>query len=135
MKKLILVLSLMFLDSSLGAQVYSTMNQEQLNLALEKAESSIRAGRKLTIIGAVVGVAGFTAFIVDSRDTGKDVGLSFSSTLAEILVTAAGLGMMGAGIPKWILGKNKKDKIEIELVKLKSPGMESINGVGIKIRF
>ena len=124
----------MLSDSSLSAQDFRLMSQDQLNFALERAESRLRTGRKLTIFGAVIGIAGFTTFVFD-KGTGESVDSMVTTAIAEVFITGIGLGMMGAGIPNWISGKNKKSKIEIELVKFKSPGMASINGFGIKIKF
>ena len=39
------------------------------------------------------------------------------------------------GVPVWIVGENKKNKVELELVKFNPNGSASINGIGIKISF
>ncbi len=137
MKKLIVISLIIFLAIPAEAQSYSTMNQEQLQFALEKAKSKTSTGAVLTVLGtlATVGgtilyVNGLNGIVYDDYGNIQD---NTNEALGGIFVMCAGMGMLGAGIPIWITGANKKEKIELQL--LKYQGSASALGVGFKITF
>lgn len=116
-----------------GAQPNGPLNQEQLNLALRKANRKISTGQAFTIIGAITGVVGL--ILAPNQIHHMEEANDFPKMVMEVGLIGCGIGAMSTGIPNWIVGNNNKKKIELELVKIKSSGSASINGIGIKIRF
>ena len=119
---------------TIASQSKSPLSKEQLDLALTKAQSKINIGTTLTFVGAAAGIAGIWTYSDGINDIGEG-NHGVSRAITGLFITVAGVGLIGAGIPTWITGVNKKDKIEIELVKFQSPETASINGIGVKIRF
>lgn len=141
MKKVILVLLLVLAGYSLTAQPYSSMDQEQLNYLLNRANDRINTGMMLTFAGTAVEIAGIVILFkgfkrMDEAELGTgDLWTGTGTILGGYLVMAGGLGLMGSGIPIWAVGANKKARIELELMRFKPPGSASAYGLGIKIRF
>jgi hypothetical protein len=140
MKNSICFLLLIFLSLTVKAQPYSSLNQDQLNFALKKANDKISTGVTLTLLGVVTGIIGVVTYSKGVKDLGlendyDEFGNNAGKAITGLFVTLGGLGLMGAGIPIWATGAHKKNKIELELVRFKSQGSASINGIGLKIRF
>ncbi len=120
---------------------YSSMSREQLNFALLKANNKINAGMTLTFTGAVVEIAGIVIFAnglkkMDESEFGTgDLITSSAKTVGGLIAMAGGMGLLGSGIPIWAVGASKKKKIDLEIMKFKTPGEASAYGVGLKIRF
>lgn len=137
MKKLIVILLILILAVPVGAQSYSSMNQEQLQFALEKANNKKSGGIVLTVLGTLTTIGGtllyangLNGIVYDDYGNIED---NTNEALGGIFVMCAGMGMLGAGIPIWITSANKKEKIELQLLKYK--GSASAFGVGFKITF
>jgi len=140
MKKLITICLLLFLVVTGNAQEkskskYSELNQDQLNLALKQSSKSIKTGKVLTFIGATAFTAGVIIFangvedaVNSSPDSSSKLGGGYALFLGGFVSTVI-------GIPVWIVGVSKENKIELELVKYNPKGSSSINGIGLKIRF
>lgn len=141
MRKFVLVLLLVLGGFSLKAQTYSSMDQEQLNYLLTRANDRINTGIILTFSGAAVEIAGIVILFrglkrLDEAELGTgELWTGTGTMLGGYLVMAGGLGLMGSGIPLWAVGANKKTKIELELMRFKPPGSASAYGLGVKIRF
>lgn len=142
MKRFLLLSIIIVLCYSLGAQQpYSSMDQEQLNYLLTRADDRINTGMMLTFAGTVVEIAGIVILFrglkkLDEAELGTgELWTGTGTLLGGYLVMAGGLGLLGAGIPIWAVGANKKAKIELELMRFKPPGSASAYGLGVKIRF
>lgn len=142
MRKPVLVLVLVISVCSIKAQSpYSSMSQDQLNFLLVRANNKINAGMTLTFTGAVVEIAGIVLFAngvkkMDESEVGTGGLLTGTArTVGGLIVMAGGLGLMGSGIPIWAVGASKKKKIDLELIKFRSPGSASAYGVGLRIYF
>lgn len=148
MKKLIAFCFFVFFAIAGNAQWYynsfnvtniNELNQDQLNLALQKAERSIKTGKTLTFVGLGIGVVG--AILYSSGLSGivnddiSNLGSNTNKGVAGAYIMCGGFGMAGIGIPVWVSGARRKDDIEIALVKFKPQGSASINGIGLIIRF
>jgi len=135
---LILIISVIPLEAQ---SPYSSMSPDQLNFALVKANNKINAGMTLTFAGAVVEIAGIVIFAnglkkMDESEFGTgDLFTSSAKTAGGLVVMAGGLGLLGSGIPIWAVGVSKKKKIDLELIRFKSPGSASAYGAGLKINF
>lgn len=138
MKKLIAICSLIIFTVSGNAQIngktdIGSLNQEQLNLALEKANGRIRVGATLTGVGAAAGITGFVMY--------SNYDLSLGDMISGFLAMVGGIGLISAGIPIWITGSVRKSKIETELVKYSNArsfyegNSAPVYGIGIKIKF
>jgi hypothetical protein len=138
-KKLISICFLLFFVVTGNAQVnnkpkLNELNQDQLNLALTKS-------KKTTITGIILTSAGFGAAIIGERivvdEASKWPGPNYNENRANTgsAMLIIGGATMCIGIPLWIVGANKKNKIELELVKFNPKGSASINGIGLKVRF
>lgn len=140
MKKLFAIWMLIFFTVLVNAQVknkpqWNEMNKEELNLALKQSLKTIKTGKILTIVGvgsAAVGmaIAANSAFDVITG-TDQDV----NQVVAGEILFFGGCASFIIGVPVWIVGANKKNKIELELVKFNPPGLASINGIGLRIGF
>ena len=141
MKRLISICFLVSLTVMCNAQEnakpnYSELYQDQLNLSLKHASKSIKTGKILTFVGAgafTIGIIIMASSIENSTDEITDT--TVNSFIAGDLLAFGGLISTVIGIPVWIVGVNKKNKIEVELVKFNPKGSASINGIGLKIRF
>jgi hypothetical protein len=141
MKKLISICFLLFFVVIGNAQVnnktsINELNQDQLNLALKHSSKTIKTGKILTFIGAgavIVGVVIVSTIPIE--DIFKlDNSARTKAVTGEILFIGGCVSAV-TGIPVWIVGANKKNKIELELVKFNPKGSASINGIGLKIYF
>jgi uncharacterized protein (DUF39 family) len=144
MKNLIPICFLLFFALSGNAQVnnktnFKELNQDQLNLALAQSLRTIKTGKTLTIIGGsvfivgyIISYSGINGALTDNSD---NLDKNLSRTIGGALLATGGGIVAIIGIPIWITSANRKDKIEIELVKFNPKGSASINGIGLKIRF
>jgi hypothetical protein len=107
------------------------MNQDQLNLALTKSKKTIKTGAILTFAGPVVTAIG--GLIAISGRNGDILNENRAKPGAFMIII--GGATMVTGITVWIVGASKKHKIELELVKFNPPGLASINGIGLTVRF
>jgi uncharacterized membrane protein len=73
MRKLVLVIILVFAVYSVNGQGYSTMSQEQLNFALEKANKKIGTGSALTILGVITTGAGVALYVNGLTEMTRDL--------------------------------------------------------------
>lgn len=145
MKLVALIVMFLFALSSLNAQGYNSMTQDQLNLALEKANKSVSTGSTLTVLGGIALVGGILLYANGLTDMVEEdyseIDSNLSKSLLGIVVITAGIGCLGAGIPTAITGKNRRDKIEIALLKFKTTGLQidrgssPIYGIGLKVTF
>ena len=140
MKKIITICSLVLLTVLCNAQEnnkpkYSEFNQDQLNLALKQASKTIQTGKILTFVGAgafTTGVILMTSGLGDIVDGDSNPEAKLGGGYVLFL---GGFVSTIIGVPVWLVGANKKNKIELELVKFNPKGISSINGIGIKVRF
>jgi hypothetical protein len=140
MKSLILICLLVFLTVMCNAQEntkpkYSELNQDQLNLALKQARNTTTTGKILTFVGLGVATIGIVTVINEGAKWAMDENPNENKASTGAYVMIFGGIATWIGIPVWIVGAKKKNKIEVELVKFNSPGAASINGIGLKVRF
>jgi hypothetical protein len=134
MKKLVSICFLLFFVVTGNAQEikkskWSELNQDQLNLALERSIKTIKTGKILTFSG--LGFAFIGSMIAWSGQGRHDDNTTLDGSNAAV----AGVIMGYTGITVWIVGASKKKNIQLELAKFKTNGSASINGVGLKVRF
>jgi hypothetical protein len=110
------------------------MDQDQLSLALTRSKKTIKTGKILTFVGMGTAAIGTTMLISGVAKLPTDDS-SGSLTEAGAFVMLFGGIALWTGIPVWIVGASKKRNIELELVKFNQKGSESVNGIGLKIRF
>jgi hypothetical protein len=134
MKKLILVFLLMFFVTSIDAQPYNSLNEEQLNLSLDNAKIKIKKGSRATLIGGIAGITGVALLPFSKSRIDVEGNSSYGARIAVgYCLIGYSIVSISIGVPKWINGGVKRKKIELELVKFKNTA--SINGVGVKVRF
>jgi hypothetical protein len=140
MKKLVSISLLVSLTVMCNAQEnnkpkYSDLNQDQLNFALKQASKTVKTGKILAFVGA----GAFTTGVILMTSGVGDIVDGDSNPEAKIgggyVLFLGGFVSTVIGVPVWIVGANKKNKIELELVKFKTLGSSSINGIGLKIKF
>lgn len=138
MKKLISISLLVVFSVSGNAQInrqrdLSELSYDQLNIAFEKARNKTNIGIALTGLGIAVGTVGIWM--------GTSYTNSISNNFAGVLMTMGGIVMVAGGVPTWISGSVRKNKIELELKKYMTIGSDylrgypPIYGVGLTIRF
>jgi hypothetical protein len=121
MKNLICFIALLLIATDLEAQ-YSTMTQKQLEIALDQAKKRTNTGTGLVIVGSIALITGGVLYLSGlnqllSFETDTDINAEFNKSMIGIGVGAAGTAMVAVGIPLWIVGKNKQDKVLIYLAK------------------
>jgi len=137
MKKFVFILCLAFFANTAFSQ-YSEMTEKQLKLSLEQAIKLKNTGTALTIVGGLTFIgslvlysSGLSQMVDYNTDSEYDAGAT------KALVGAAGIlvggGLAGVGIPLWIVGANKRDKILIYLAKFDEQSY--VRSVGIQIHF
>jgi len=140
MKKLIFVLLLILFALSVNAQGVSSLNQDQLNLALKKSQNLLGTGATVTVVGTVTGIVGLVMYFngltgISSSNNYSGIDDNFNKSMKGVIVGLVGGGVACIGLPLWIMGAINKNEIEIALVKFNPKGSTSINGIGLKIRF
>ena len=140
MKRVICLLMLLVFLSSVNAQFfqynsinilnYEKMNKEQLDLALTKVNKNIKIGQTMTgigigavIIGGVIYGAG-----INSLSSGSMGG--YAPAISGSLLLYGGIITAGIGIPVWMINDDKKNNIEVSLVKYSGTSQ-----IGIRIKF
>ena len=150
MKKVIFLFFGIVLSLNVSAQWYSAygvtnvneLNQEQCNLALQKADKTIKTGKILTFAGVGTSLVGIIVYssaikdVIDSDDLefGKEIN---KGTFGAIMMYGGGIAA-GIGIPVWISGESQKSQIEIALKKFDTAWYNKKGypiGVGIKVTF
>ncbi len=140
MNKLILICIVVFLSVASNAQEnikpkLEELNQDQLEHALKHASKTVNTGKILFAAGAGASTAGFILFVSGINDAlGSDADTDVK-IYGGSLFLVCGFVSTVIGVPVWISGSNKKKKISLELAKFNTPGLSSITGVGIKVRF
>jgi hypothetical protein len=139
MNRLISICLLWFFVLTGNAQVnnkpkLNELNQDQLNLALTKSKKTAITGIILTFAGLGVAIIG-ERIVVDeaTKWPGDNYNENRANTGSAMVII--GGATMCIGIPFWIVGATKKNKIELELAKFNPKGSASINGIGLKVRF
>ena len=136
MKKNVLIFIMLINICALNAQKYSTMDQSELRSALSLAKEKVRSGKIIACTGMVCGIAGAVILPWNKNrlDMEDNSGLQARTAIGGILL-AGGIVTTLVGIPNWAAGANRKRKIELELVRFKTPGSASAGGVGISLTF
>jgi len=147
MKTTILIISMLFLFVTVNAQWYYTnygvtdinkLSKEQCDLALEKANKTIKTGKAMTIIGAGVCVIGAIMYSsglneITSSTTYSGIDDGVNKGVAGAYIAGIGGVVAGIGIPVWISGDAQKSQIEVALVKYKD--ISYIPSFGLKFNF
>jgi hypothetical protein len=116
MKKLITIYLLLFLVVTGNAQEkskskYSELNQDQLSLALKQASKSIKTGKILTFVGATAFTTGLIIFANGVEEAFNSSSNSSSALGGGYALFLGGFVSTVIGIPVWIGGASKKNKI------------------------
>jgi hypothetical protein len=128
-------------NSTLNITNINELNEEQLNLSLEKANKNIRTGKVMTlvgggavILGAIIYSSGLTSIIDDDYSA---VPQNLNTAIGGAYILYGGGLLASIGIPIWLIGESKKDQIEIALVKYKPTSYIDTNsfGIGLKLNF
>jgi len=142
MKRTILLLLFTIATSAIDAQWYhkaygvsslDSLNKDQLNLSLDRYSNSMRAGKVMTIAGAI-SLSGGAALLASGLymvTNDNDAGY-FTGTVGYLLVQG-GFIVTGVGKGKWITGSSRKKDIEIALVKYRTTA--SAYGLGLSVSF
>ena len=110
----------------------SELNQDQLKLALESSTGNMWVGKIMIGIGIGMIIPG--GIMVSDGRSKNDIGPSHE-TVSGLYLLGGGLLFELVGIPTFLIGSNRKTKIEIELAKFNPKSSASINGIGLKINF
>ena len=101
-----------------GVKNINELSKEQLNYCLQKAETNITTGKILTCTGLGVGLIGI---IVGAHATTNIFTEDINKTANEMttggVLIFTGMGAMAVGIPFWIVGASRRNKIEVALIK------------------
>lgn len=101
-----------------GVNDLNELSQAQMEFSLSKTEKNIKTGKILTYTGLGAGMVGM---IIGAHATGGILERGIDDTMAEF--TAGGMLMLGGitcmviGIPLWAVNANRRNEIEIALLK------------------
>ncbi|WP_346855749.1 hypothetical protein [uncultured Draconibacterium sp.] len=126
---------------SFGAENISDLNEAQLNYLLQRAQSNIKTGKIATYSGAgafVFGIflagSGLNNWVWHGGDENQ-----LDKFAAGSLLMVTGMGAIAVGVPFWIVGENRKKKVEIALIQMKYSSGRGYSqeplGLGVRIRF
>jgi hypothetical protein len=111
---------------------FDGLNQDQLNLALSTSLKTMKTGKNLTFVG--IGAFAIGEIIIGGAlNSDDDINEKLGKAVGGALLTTAGIISAGIGIPLWIIGASRKNKIGIELAKFGPTSC--VNGIGVRITF
>jgi hypothetical protein len=129
-------------SKSFGVDSITDLNEAQLNYLYQRAESNIKTGKIATFagagtffLGAILAVNGANNWVFNGGNINQ-----LDKVTAGSLLMVAGMGSFAVGVPFWIVGANRKKKIEIVLVQMKYssftgyPQPQAL-GLSLKIHF
>jgi len=122
------------------AQQNTPQNSESLKFdyvgKIEKYRKMRGAGAALTVIGSILSVAGTVTAVNNMGDMFVDDG-NDSALAAGTVCALAGYGMLGAGIPMWIVGgvQHKKYSTKLQELSLKINATPQSQGITLSYRF
>lgn len=101
---------------------------------VEKYRKMRGAGATLTVVGSVLAIVGMVN-LVNSMDVWE--GSSESEVTTGTVCTLAGYGMLGAGIPLWIVGgvQHKKYSTQAQQLSIKVSATPQAQGLTLSFRF
>jgi len=141
MKKTIIPCMLVCLIGQLAfAQQNTPQNSQSLKvdytLKVEKYRKMRGAGAALTIIGSILSVAGTVKAMNSMDDLFMDNG-DDSAYATGAVCALAGYGMLGAGIPLWIVGgvQRKKYSTKLQELSVKINAAPQSQGLTLSFRF
>ena len=109
-----------------GATNINELSKEQLNYSMQNAEKKIKTGKTLNFIGISSILIG-SILVVKGNNSDVDSWDEFGKSISKIsygsLFIVAGSGMMAVGIPFWLVGKDRKNSIEVALVRFNSSSL------------
>ena len=150
MKKLVVVLFLALFVINVQAQWYSRsfgvdnindLSQAQLNYALQRAQSNVKIGRILTLsgvgaftVGTVIAATSLGGFL-STWDTNE-----LDTYVAGSMLMLLGMGSSAVGLPFWIIGANRKKKVEVALLRFNTSAITRYRqpeqfGLSLKVNF
>ena len=121
------------------AQQTTQQNSQRLKLdnieKIEKYRKMRGAGAVLTVVGSILSIAG-TAMALNNMDVLLDNG-DGSAYAAGTVCALAGYGMLGAGIPLWIVGgvQHKKYSTKLQELSVKITASGQTPGLTLRYRF
>lgn len=124
--------------NSFGVMNLNELSQDQLNFALSKAEKTVSTGQFFTLIGSMTAIIGISIYAqgisnMSNARTSNLITTNLNRSYLGAGVMAVGGTIASIGIPIWIVGANKRNDIQIALVKFN--GQASINGFGLNVKF
>ena len=139
-QKAVLLSMILGLISHLAlAQQNTPQNSESLKFdyvgKIEKYRKMRGAGAALTVIGSILSVAG-TVTAMNNMDLFTDDN-NDSALAAGTVCALAGYGMLGAGIPLWIVGgvQHKKYSTKLQGLSVKIHANPQSQGLTLSFRF
>lgn len=150
MKKLILILSILSLSISTYCQYddiygnitppdYSHLSKEQLEMSIINTNSNIEIGQGIVTIGTILTLVGIVLYEDGINSLATDIyGNSvkkINQAINGIYIGATGITLLGIGVPIWYFNNEKKQQIEVALVKFAPTSQNNIIGASIRLRF
>jgi hypothetical protein len=140
MKKLISICLLLFYVVIGNAQEnpkpkLNELTPDQLILELNKAQNTVTTGKVITLIGFSGVLIGTSILFIEAIKWAGEDNPDENTAEAGAYFMLFGSITSTIGIPVWIVGAHKRNKVELELAKFHQNGSASIYGIGLKIRF
>jgi hypothetical protein len=137
-KIIILCVAIGLTDQLAYAQPSTQQNSQNLKLdyvaKVEKYRKMRGAGAALTVVGSILSIAGTVTALnnMDLFDESND-----SAYVAGTACALAGYGMLGAGIPLWIVGgvQHKKYSTKLQELSVKINSAGPAPGLTLRYRF
>ena len=117
-----------------------TNDYKQLNLSLERAQSTCDTGASMLLFGSVVGIIGYIMYsnsladIINSKSFEEIQKNVRRGNMGSSLMYGGG-GLASIGLIVWTSSSYNKASIEIALAQYKQISMSNAPGVGIRVNF
>jgi len=137
-KTIILCILVALIGQHAVAQQNPPQDSQSLKLdyvgKIEKYRKMRGAGAALTVIGSILTVAG-TVTVMNNMDLFSDG--DDSAYVTGAVCALAGYGMLGAGIPLWIVGgvQHKKYSTKLQELSIKIDATSQSQGLTLRFRF
>jgi hypothetical protein len=112
-----------------GVNNINDLSEEMLKEALQDAENKVKTGPILTFVGIGTTVVGgiLYAHAMSFDGTILDELRQIGPGTSGVLLMIAGSGIIAIGVPFWIIGADRKNSIEVALVKFKPTSFSGYN--------
>ena len=138
MKKIILLFIVSVITFNLAAQKRInpiTLNADRPDLSMHKAVAMRNAGLILTLSGVGIAATGYITSVIWSETSSLEGWDVFRTLIPFYLGIGVGIPTAIAGIPLWVIGSTRINKVALAMKKFILPESSIALGLGLTLRF